>query len=123
MTVALGDFARQHRAGRAVDVGDRKLGLDGLLGFERRLGEFDQLVVEHLLEAVVLRARSCRSRRPSAGVRLVEQLGEVEAARLPVFDGAILVEYVGLADHLAEGAEAELRHESRALLRRRRRSS
>ena len=47
MAVALGDLARKHGAGRAVDVLDRKLVLHRLLRFERRLAQLDQLVVEH----------------------------------------------------------------------------
>ena len=41
----------------------------------------------------------------------MEQLREVETARLPVFDGAILIELIALTDHFVEVAEAELSHD------------
>ena len=47
---------------------------------------------------------------------LVEQLLEVEPARLPVADGALLVEALRLADHLVEGAVAERGHDLAHLL-------
>ena len=84
--------------------------LTGFLDFERGLGQLDQLGVEHLLEAVVL-ALAVMDGDAFGCVDLVEQVLEVEPARLPVADGALLVEAVGLADHLAESAEAELRHD------------
>src|SRR4029077_14638147 len=55
MAITLRHLTRQHRAGRAVDIADRELGLDRLLALERRLAQPDQLFVEHLVEAVVLR--------------------------------------------------------------------
>ena len=36
---------------------------------------------------------------------------EVEPARLPVLDAGAHVEHVDAADHLVDGAEAELRHD------------
>ena len=41
----------------------------------------------------------------------MEDAGEVEALRLPVLDRLVLVEEVGLADHLVEGAEAHRGHQ------------
>ena len=58
MAIALGDLAGQHGAGRAVQVADREVELDRLLLLERRPAQLDQLAVEHLVELVVLRARS-----------------------------------------------------------------
>ena len=117
---ALGDLARQHRAGRAVAVGDRdRLLRIGLVARARRRSrladELDQLVVEHLVEAVVL-ALGIPDRDAVLDLRLVEQPAEVEPARLPVADRAVLVEVVGLADQLVERAEAHLRHQLAHLL-------
>ena len=72
-----------------------------------RLG--DQAAVEHVLEAMVLlRAVMRRVGRP--GRRLVEQLGEVEPARLGLLDELGLVEHLALADHFVEAAIAHLGH-------------
>ena len=57
-----------------------------------------------LLLAIVDRdALACR--------RLIQDAAEIDALRLPVFDRLAHVEFVDLADHLAERAEAELRHQ------------
>ena len=45
------------------------------------------------------------------GRRLVEQLGEVEPARLGVLDQRRLVEHLALADHFVEAAVAHRRHQ------------
>ena len=48
---------------------------------------------------------------PLARLRLVEQLGEIEALGLPVLHQRALVEHLHLADHLVEGAVAERGHQ------------
>ena len=73
-------------------------------------------VVERLVEPVILR-RASRRRGASAGsVRLMEDRGEVEPARLPVLDRRPHVEPIDAADHLVDGPEAELRHQLAHLL-------
>ncbi len=81
----------------------------GFFELERRQCSLDQLVVEHLLEAVILRLAMI-DRDALAGGRLVEHLVEVEPARLPVMDRAILVEPIRLADELRELAIAHGGH-------------
>ena len=104
------DLAREHGAHRAVDVGDRQLDPDRLAGVERRLRRLDQLVIESLVETVILAlavgdgdARPCR--------HLVQQLGEIDATRLPMVERAVHVEPVDPAGHFREGAEAQPRHD------------
>ena len=99
----------------AIAVADGELVLDPLLPLERRPGERDQLVVEHLVEAVVL-PLAIVDGDAVRHLRLVEQLLEVEAARLPVADRPLLVEALRLADHLVEGAVAERGHDLAHLL-------
>ena len=53
---------------------------------------------------------------PVRHLGLVEQLLEVEPARLPVADGALRVETLRLADHLVEGAIAQRGHDLAHLL-------
>ena len=110
VAITAGDFARQHGAAGAVDVDDGRLDLNLLALFEGRLGLFDQLVVECLLEAMVL-AFGMATRHLGRDVRLVEDLGEVQALRLPVFDTGTHVEQIGTADQIVELADAELSHD------------
>ena len=48
---------------------------------------------------------------------LVENLREVEAARLPVVNGFLHFEFVTASDHLVDGAETESRHDLAKFLR------
>ena len=79
MAVALGDLAGQHGAGGAIDILDRQVQLDRLLVLDRLAAHFDELVVEHLVEAVVL-ALGVVDGDVVRHLGLVEQLGEVEAS-------------------------------------------
>ena len=109
VAIALGDLARQHRAGRAVRVSDRQVEAHVLAALERVLRLGDQAAVEHALEPMILvDAAVDRVARPGLG--LVEQLREIEALRLGVLDKPRLVEHLPLADHFVEPAVAERRH-------------
>ncbi len=75
MLEPLGDFARQHRAGGAVDVADLALDLDHrLAGLERRHGLLDQLAVENIVDRMVLALR-VQMDRVRRRIRLVENAG------------------------------------------------
>ena len=100
----------QHRPDRAVDVADRHVDVDGLLLLERARRARDELDVERPLEAVLLRADRAK-RRAFRQIRLVEDLGEVDALRLPVVEGRLALQPVGTADHLVHRAEAEAGHQ------------
>ena len=111
VAVALGDLARQHGARGAVDIGDRQLERDRRLASRPRPALLDQRLVEHLAEIVVLRlgvVEAVALRRLRAG-------GTACAKSSPLaFQCSIdrvAVEHLDLADHLVEGAEAQLRHE------------
>ena len=86
-----------------------KLPVTGVLRFQRRRGLRDQLVIERLVEAVILRldlaARHARGQRGR-----VENRGEIDALGLPVRVGDGGVDLVHAAHHLIDGAEAELGH-------------
>src|SRR5262245_35019024 len=89
--VATGDLRGQHRADGSVDVADRQLELDALTPLERRRTAGDELVVERLREAVVLRLDAA-DRDVRIDVGLVEDLREVDPARLPVIGDVADVE-------------------------------
>ena len=67
--VAARDLAREHGAHGAVDVADGQLDLDGRAVLERLAGVVDQLVIERLVEAVILRLHAAPgdAARASAG--------------------------------------------------------
>ncbi len=75
----------------------------------------DQAAVEHGRDTVVL-CLAVADAHALRGVRLVEQLGEIEPLGFPVLDHLALVEHLHLPDHLGEGAEAHLRHQLAHLL-------
>ena len=82
----------------------------GPLALERARGAGDELDVERALEAVILAdhgAARCALRQ----CRLIEDLRQVDALRLPVVDGRLGLEPIGAADHLVHGPEPELSHE------------
>ena len=110
MTVAFGDFAREHGTDGAVDVADRHINADFFAALQRRFGEFDQAVIQRLVETVVLRF-AVEARDFGAHFRLVENTAEIEAAGFPVFDAWAGVEQVGTADQVIKLADAELRHQ------------
>ena len=66
MAMRLGDGARQHGAGGAVGVADRKLDLDRLLLLDGRGGALDQIAIQHLVEVMVLRLAIVGGDAPSA---------------------------------------------------------
>ena len=115
--VLAGDLAPGNGADNTVDVANRQFGDDLGALVDRRLAEREELgEVEGLVEAVVLRGLA-ETTDLGAGVRLVEDAGEVQALGLPVFDGLAGFEAIGAADHLLDGAEAELGHELADFLR------
>ncbi len=68
------------------------------------------LAVERLVQFVVLQllAEAFHERR---NVRLVEDAGEIEPLGFPMLDGLAHFQLVAAADHVVEGAEAELGHD------------
>ena len=122
VAVALGDLARQHRAGGAVDVADRGGDPHRRAAVERRLRLRDQLAVEDVVDLVILRL-ALVDRHAVRRDRLGEQLREIEALRLPVLDHLALVEHLHLADHLVEACGSPSPPSARAPPRRRRRRS
>ena len=105
----------EQRADRAVDVADRQVDRHRVGVDDRRLGETDQLLVERLVEAVVLRHRLVQ--RLLVGVdRRGEDRRDVEAVRLPVVDRRLHVERLDVSDHLLHRAEPELGHQLADLL-------
>ena len=108
MAVALGDLARQHGAGGAVGVADRRSEPHRRAAVERGLRFRDQLAVEDVVDLVVLRL-AVEDRDALPAHRLGEQLGEVEALGLPVLDQLALVEHLHLPDHLVEACDSRSR--------------
>ena len=73
MAVTLGDLARQHRAGGAVGVLDRRDDAHRRAAIERGLRLRDQLAVENVVDLVILRFAMI-DRDAVRRFRLVEQL-------------------------------------------------
>ena len=115
--VATGDFVAENRADHAVDVPNRELHDDLFLLINRRFARFQQVRhVDGLLQAVVLRHLAVAT-HAVGHIGRVEDAGEVEAARLPMVGGLAGFEPVHAADHLGNGAEAELGHQLANFLR------
>src|SRR5262249_27490746 len=110
VAVALGHLAGQHRAGGAVGVLDRGADPYAAAALECVLRLRNQVAVEDGVNLVVL-LLAVVDRHALRRIGLEEQLGEVEALRLPVLDHLALVEHLHLADHLGEGAEAHRGHD------------
>ena len=110
MAVAARDLARQHRAGRAIRIADRHFEPHMLGVFDRLAGLGDEAPVEDVVEAVILRLAAV-DRIAGRRLRLVEQVGEIEAPGLPMFDHLGLVEHLPLADHFVEAAIAQRGHQ------------
>src|SRR5439155_744872 len=107
---AAGQLASGHGADHAVGVADRQRRPHRLALLQRRPGQLEQRVaVERLVQPVVLRDPA----RPPVVLGnggLEEDAAEVEVARLPVIDRAAHLDPLRAADHLVEGAEAQLGH-------------
>ena len=115
VAVAPGHLAREHRAHRAVEVPHLRLDPHRRAPVEGGAGLPDELVVEGAFEPVVLRF-AVVDRDPGSRLRLVEDAREVEPARLGLLDRAPHVEALGLAHHVLEPPEPELRHQLAHLL-------
>ncbi len=111
MPVALGHPPGEHGAEAAVVVADGDLDPHRPTRLQCRTGLPDQLVVEGLGQAVIL-SLAVVGRDPGSGRRQVEQPREVETLGLPVTHCPAHVDEIGAADHVAEAAEAEPRHQA-----------
>ena len=99
-TVLPRDLAAGDGADDAVDVADRERRRNLLAARDGRLAQRqDGGHVERVLEAVVLVERLVASHL-GTDLRLVEDLREVEPARLPVVDRRLHLQMLGVADHL-----------------------
>src|SRR5579862_5504015 len=112
---APGDLGGEHRTRRPVPVRDREGELDRLAPLEGRPGEFDDAVVECLLEPVVLRLHAA-ARDTGVDLGRREDLFQIYAARLPVARDVAHVEHVDAPHHLVERAEPEIGHDLAQLL-------
>ena len=107
--VAAGDFAAEHGAHGAVHVADGQLDADHALIFEGIAGMLDQLIVERLVQAVILRLDAAAGDAGWHG-RAVQDGGEIETLGFPMIHRLARIEHVDAADHFVEFAEAELGH-------------
>src|SRR5579862_5709412 len=109
VAIAPRDFPRQHCAGRAIGVADRHVETNVPAMVDRFARLRDELAVEHVGYAMVLRLAPMDP-DAGAGGGLVKQLGEVESLGLPMFDRLSAVEHLHLADHFIEAAITHGRH-------------
>src|SRR5580658_6980924 len=107
--VAACDLSAQHRAHGAMHVPHREVDGNGREIFDCRVGFFENFVIERLLQAVVLRLHATARYAPrNWGV--VEDGGKIQAASFPVIDRGFDFQHVDAADHLVDGAEAQVCH-------------
>jgi len=107
--VAAGDLAAEHGADGAVHIADGEAGGDWSLRLQRGCGLGDELMIESVLKAVILRLHFAAG--DTGGQRgRVEDGGEIDALGLPVNIGNGGIDFVDAANHFVDGAEAELGH-------------
>src|SRR3984957_8328085 len=109
VAVAPRDDAGQHGAGRAVGIADRHVEPHMLAMLDRLLRLGDELAIEHAIETMILRLAAMDA-DAGRSLRLMEELGEIEALGLPMRDRFGAVEHLHLADHFVEAAIAHRRH-------------
>ena len=112
VAVALGDLAGQHGArpcGRSC--GPSASMVTGFAGFQRGAGLRDERAVEHVGDGMHLTLACDGSRRsgPASGLWKMRVKSRPFAFQWSM--AVVLVEEVGLADHLVEGAEAHRGHQ------------
>jgi len=105
------EFTREHRADAAIEVARVLHEVDLLAALDGRHAAFDQLHVQRLVQAMILRLH-VQTRHVGADLWLVEHATEVQATRLPVIDALARVQQIGAADEFVELAHAELGHDA-----------
>ena len=91
-----------------IDVFDLDAGRNLFFSFQGRRAEFEQKrVVQRFLQAVVLRNLAITA-HILRNFRLVENIGEIQPARLPVVNGFLGFEHVGAADHFVQSAQTQI---------------
>src|SRR5262249_14627638 len=108
--VAARDLAAQDGSDSAICVSNRKLEFNRLSRFECIFCEFDQKIVECLLEPVILFMYS-PSRNAFRHFGHIQDGTEIQLLCLPVIDGFTRIELVAPADHFVYRSEAELSHQ------------
>ena len=109
-SVQLGKAAAEHGARGQVGVADGQLVKDRLAILQRGPGQLDQLVIQHVRDAVIL-FLDLVGGHPVRHLRLMQEGAQVQSMGLPVFDGLAGIDHVHAAHHLVDGAEAQLGHE------------
>ena len=109
--VALGHFARKHRAHGAVHITRGFDELDFLAFFQCSFGFFNQLQVQRFVQSMVLYAYML-SRHIRRHFRLIKHAAEIEALRLPVRDAFAGIEQLSAANQIVKLFDAQLRHDA-----------
>ena len=104
------DVVAQGSADRSIRVVDRQVERDRPFVLERVHAEFDEFVVERLVESVVLTLTAER-RDVIRHLRLRQKIRKVESLGLPVVDCLTSVESIHATDHLVDGAEPDFGHD------------
>ena len=115
--VLLRDFAAGDRADDAVDVVNRQFGADFFAALDGRLANVQKLRhVQRFFQAVILILRT-KTADVRAHFGLMQNRREIEAFRLPMFDGLPRNQFVRAANHVFEFAETEFGHDFAQFLR------
>ena len=104
----------EHRAHGAVDVADGGIDLDGLAAFQSGCSLLDQLHVERLVEAVVLK-RGLVERYARFGTG--KHRGQVHTVRLPMLDCPARRQVLDVSHGFLDGPEAQFSKQFANLLR------
>ncbi len=107
--VAPGNLSAEHGPHRAMHIAYRQLDLDRDFLLDGILRQIDELVIESLAQAVILRLHAApRDALRHHGIK--KDGREIEAPRLPVIDGLARIQQIDAPHHVLELAEAQLRH-------------
>ena len=108
-TVAAGNRSAQHCPHGPMSIAHRQFDLNRHTAFERSLRLGEQVMIEHLLQAMVLRLHAA-PRHARRHWWIVKNGRQVQSARLPMIDGRLRVEHVDAANHLVHAAETQFGH-------------
>ncbi len=98
------DLARQHRPHRAIHVANRQLEFDRSAVLDRLACMIDQLRVQRLFQAVILR-NGAAPLHAARNLRVVQHLRKIQAARLPMLHAGAHFDHVHAPDHLLHPPE------------------
>ena len=110
MPISLGNFAREHRSDRTMDIPDFVVDRDRIAALNRVFACRDQIVVERTLKPMIL---TFGVEQLFAFIKrnLMQKLTQIDTLRLPVIQRVAHIQAIHSANHFVERAEAHLGHD------------